>query len=100
VSGCPLIPRTLTLRYSNAQHGFKGKLSASTEGCFSGREVTVFKRVHGPDKNRGTTTTDASGAYLLAKSRSAGKYYATSARFVVAGVGECAAVTSPTLTLS
>jgi subtilisin-like proprotein convertase family protein len=93
-SGCPVAARSLTATYKLGR--FKGALSSATATCRAARAVTVWKVRSGPDRIVGTVTTRSDGAYRLARPKKKGRYYATSARVVVPGTAECAAVRSAT----
>lgn len=94
-SGCPAAAGALTLKYSAKRKRFKGRLTSPQSACEPGREVTVFKRVPGPDREMGDASTGATGGYKLKKRAGPGKYYSTAPVAVVADVAECAAARSP-----
>ena len=98
-SGCPSIERSLTLRYSSGQGGFKGKLGPAGL-CRAGEPVDVFKRRPGPDKELGSATTDDAGKYLLERARKPGRYYASAEAIVEPTQGACESARSPNLKLS
>ena len=98
VSGCPAVPRGLTLRYSTRRERFKGKLTApDASECADAREVSVFRKTSGPDRRVGKATTKASGAYRLTKHARRGKYYSTVDPETLPDVADCAAAASPVL---
>ncbi len=64
----------MTLEYKAKRDKFKGSLTALF-GCHQGRAVTLFKRVHGPDKAKGSTTTNARGRFSIKKTHVRRSYY-------------------------
>jgi hypothetical protein len=96
-SGCPPATGALTLTYKKSAKKFSGELSSDEPLCLGDREVVVFKKVKGPDKQRGEATTDPVGAFTLDKRASDGKYYVTGATHVVPDAAECADAKSPVL---
>ena len=96
-SGCPSATGAVTLKYSKRSERFAGKLTSDAGACAADRQVTVFKRKPGPDKEQGTVTTKPSGGFKLKKHASPGKYYVAGASHVVPDVVECAGATSETL---
>jgi hypothetical protein len=95
-SGCPLVTRDLTLKYSKKRRRFKGALTGSDPLCLDTRAVKVFKKRRGNDSEIGQTNTDAIGKYHLNKKASPGMYYSR-AGVDMAINSECSAATSPTV---
>jgi hypothetical protein len=95
-SGCPEAARALTLKYSAKRERFTGKLTATgPPECVDSKDVSIFRKVNGPDKHVGDTTTKPSGKYKLAKHAKRGKYYSSVDQTVVPNVAQCEAATSP-----
>ena len=96
-SGCPNAARALTFKYSAKREIFKGKLTTpGPQECVDNREVSIWRKVKGPDKHVGDATTKASGKYELAKRARRGRYYSTVADDVVRDVADCQPARSPT----
>jgi hypothetical protein len=98
VSGCPAVPRELTLRYRKGKKLFKGSvLAETTPECIAGGEVTVLRKQPGDDKEMGTVTSETDGAYKLFKRAKKGRYQSTVEDEVVPGTAHCQAASSPTI---
>lgn len=99
LSGCPLTDRTLSLGYRTAAGKFAGRLESPLVGCRAARPVVVWRVRDGADAKVGRATTAKDGRWSLAREPRKGTYYASSARVVVPGEGECSATTSDRLRL-
>ena len=77
--------------------GVFGFVKSSKSSCHSGRKVTVYRQVKGPDKKAGSDTAQPNqdgSQYSVALSR-AGKYYAK-----VKATSKCKGKTSKTVSFS
>jgi hypothetical protein len=96
VSGCPAVPRSITLAYGGATPRFSGSVSAPTApGCASGRKVTIWNSLPGPDVKVLTTTSGSNGSFSVGPSPKPGDYFSRARAEIVAGVGECGEAKSP-----
>ena len=78
--------------------GVFGFVKASKSSCHSGRKVTVYRKVAGPDKKAGSDTAQPNqdGSQYSVSLTRAGKYYAK----VKAISGKCKGATSKTVSFS
>ena len=98
-SGCPAVPRALTLSYSKKKE-FRGKLTASEPSCVSEDDVvTVWKKRSGDDAQVGADDVNDNGQYVVLERGQPGRYYATVDARVVTDVAACESAISPTLRL-
>ena len=97
-SGCPRAARSLTLVYDAPSGRFNGTLTApSATACESGRQVTLWRLIPGPDQVAGSTLTAGNGAYSLDAPNDGGTYYARADAETIANVADCGEATSPTV---
>ena len=97
-TGCPEVPRTVSMRYSSG--AFRGKLASSESACLGGVTVRVFRRQAGPDGRIGITSTSSSGTYAVADPSAApGRYYAKVVENTVRFVATCGAAQSDDVTV-
>lgn len=85
------------LSIQTEQDGVSGFVKSSKSSCHSGRKVTVYRKVSGPDKKAGSDTAQPNqdgSQYKVSLSR-AGKYYAK-----VNATSKCKGKTSKTVSFS
>ncbi len=70
--GCPHYPRSVTIRYSNRAHAFKGRVLTPEPRCI-GHIVDIFKRRRGGDVK---IDSDYPPSYTVRYPRRRGRYYA------------------------
>ena len=87
--GCPPIARSLTLRYSNRSHAFKGRLSSAVATCRGDQPVKVFRKRRGHDRKLGQAITTPNGRYRVHQKRHPGRYYANTGETVIPSAGRC-----------
>lgn len=75
--GCPQFDTTLTIRYSNADRAFEGRISSSADICAE-RAVAVYRVQRGPDRRIGSGYY--AGDYAIDAPRRSGRYYARVSR--------------------
>ena len=97
-SGCPVAPRSVSLRYRSRRGDFTGRLTSPEPQCTSSITVMVTKKRPGADLEMGQATTGQTGKYRLHRRVTRGRYYAVVDVGVVPDVAECAgAVSAPPL---
>lgn len=79
------------------QDGVSGFVKSSKTSCHSGRKVTVYRKVSGPDKKAGsdTATPNQDGSQYKVSLAKAGKYYA-----VVKATSKCKGAKSSSVSFS
>ena len=87
----------IRLSIQTEQDGVSGFVKSSKGSCHSGRKVTVYRKVSGPDKKAGsdTATPNQDGSQYKVSLSKAGKYYA-----VVKANRKCKGKTSKTVSFS
>jgi hypothetical protein len=77
--------------------GVSGFVKSSRSSCHSGRKVTVYRKVNGPDKKAGSDTAQPNqdGSQYKVSLSKAGKYYA-----VVKATSKCKGKTSRTVSFA
>ncbi len=86
-----------TLSIQVEQDGVSGFVKSSKGSCHSGRKVTIYRKVSGPDKKAGsdTATPNQDGSQYKVSLSRAGKYYA-----LVKATKSCKAKKSRTVSFS
>jgi hypothetical protein len=74
------IASTVSIRYRRIRHAFKGHVASDDVGCYSGRKVTLKRKVSGPDLSVKSALTNGKGNYKIAKRRVTGKTWYVVAR--------------------
>jgi uncharacterized delta-60 repeat protein len=93
--GCPHYARTVTIRYSNRDTAFRGRIASDERGCREWPRVAVFRHRPGEDVRVGRTGSGP--AYWVRFPRRRGSYYAKVKRSLESDFGVCEGARSPLL---
>jgi cysteine-rich repeat protein len=66
----------LTVRFQGEINVFKGRVTSANPACESGRRVSVFRVVAGPDRRVASDRTDSTGRWSVVHNARADDYYA------------------------
>ena len=65
---------TLTVRFQGETNVFRGRVTSTNPACESGRRVSVFRVVAGPDQRVASDRTDSTGRWSLVHNARADDY--------------------------
>jgi uncharacterized delta-60 repeat protein len=93
--GCPHYARTVTIRYSNRDKAFRGRVSSDQRDCRQYPRVAIFRHRPGDDVRVGRPGSGP--AYWVRSPRRPGWYYAKVERTLEWDFGVCEGARSPLL---
>lgn len=93
--GCPHYSRTVTIRYSDRDAAFRGRVSSNERDCREDSRVTVFR--HRPGDDVRVSRPSSASVYWVRFPRHPGWYYAKVKRSLEWNFGVCEGARSPLL---
>lgn len=99
-NGCPLIDRTVTLKYNAVKGNFAGKIKCAAFEFRQFKNVIVYRKQPGKDQKIGSSKTGFTAHFRVrAVDAKPGKYYAVVKKGLQADVGQVAKTKSKVLKL-